>query len=194
MTAWNMAKDNWAVYVKQVAKKRKRQFENREEFYSVIEDMIEHDVVQDMKNYNHHSQTNCFTHCVHVAYYNYKVCKWLKLDATAGARAGLVHDLFLYDWHSYKPKKGERLHGFEHPKKALVNARANFQLTDVEEDMISKHMFPLTLSLPRYKETAVIIMTDKFCSSCEVLDRFFKEKSRKKVRMAKIRKKYEKMK
>ena len=91
---------------------------------------------------------------------NYIVCKKLGLDDNAAAKAGLLHDLFLYDWHGHKPEKGERMHGFEHPNKALKNAG----------DMITKHMFPLTLTPPSYKETYVIVMTDKLCSVGEVLD------------------------
>lgn len=151
---------------------------SRDEFKLYVKEVIDKPVVQQMKKYNHHSHTNCFEHSMHVSYYNYVICKKFGLDYKAGARAGLLHDLFLYDWHEYVPKKGERLHGFEHPKKALKNACDNFELSEVEKDIIAKHMFPLTLSLPRYKETVVIVMTDKFCSTCEVLDRFFKKSKR----------------
>ena len=36
--------------------------------------------------------------------------------------------------------------------------------------MIAKHMFPLTVTPPKYKETFVIVLVDKFCSFNEVLD------------------------
>ncbi len=127
-------------------------------------------IVQQMKRYVHHGSTSCFKHSVHVSYYNYLICKKLGFDYYAAAKAGLLHDLFLYDWHDYTPAYGERLHGFEHPKKALQNARSRFSITNKEADIIEKHMFPLTLSLPKYKETCVIVMTDKFCSVCEVID------------------------
>ena len=131
---------------------------------------------QSMKKYSHHGRTTLFGHSVHVSYYNYLVCKKLHLDEKAGARAGLLHDLFLYDWHKYTPKKGERLHGFEHPTKALKNAGKYFNITEKEGDMIAKHMFPLTITPPKYKETFVIVMVDKFCSFNEVLDDFIHRK------------------
>jgi len=34
--------------------------------------------------------------------------------------------LIAYDWHHYKTKQDERLHGFEHPNKALKNAHKYF--------------------------------------------------------------------
>lgn len=176
-----------------IAYRHKQKDEDVLEFYDSISQILTHEKVREMKQFNHHSQTDCFTHSVHVAYYNYKMCKFFNLDKDAAARAGMLHDLFLYDWHNYKREKGERMHGFEHPKKALANSKKYFELTALEEDMISKHMFPLTISLPKYRETFVIIMTDKFCSSCEVLDRFFKKKSRRLVHLAKVKRQLEQM-
>lgn len=148
------------------------------EFYEEAKEILEHPVVLQMKQFNHHSQTSCYQHCVHVSYYCYRIAKILGWDAKALMKGGLLHDLFLYDWHDYTPGENERLHGFEHPNKALFNAHKYFKLTRKEGDIIVKHMFPLTLTLPSYKESYVIIMVDKFVSSCEVLDRFFKTKKR----------------
>lgn len=153
---------------------RKKHEYDREEFEEVIRDVIDSDVVQEMKLYNHHSYTSCFKHSLHVAYYNFKICKKLGLDAKAGARAGMLHDLFLYDWHVRRIRIDNTLHGFSHPYTALRNAKKNFELSDMEQDIIEKHMFPLTPRFPKYKETVIIILTDKFCSVCEVMDRFLK--------------------
>lgn len=167
----------WAVT--EVRKRHFRRDRSGVEYTKVAGDIVADPVVQKMKEFNHHSHTNCFEHSVHVSYYNYLICKKLGWDIHSAVKAGLLHDLFLYDWHGHKPEKGERRHGFEHPTKALKNARSNFPITRKEGDMIAKHMFPLTVTPPKYKETYVIIMTDKFCSICEVMDRFFKESKRK---------------
>lgn len=148
------------------------------EFYEEAKEILTHPIVLQMKKYNHHSQTSCYQHCVHVAYYCYKIAKILNWDAKALMKGGLLHDLFLYDWHDYTPGVNERLHGFEHPNKALYNAHKYFKLTRKEGDIIVKHMFPLTLTLPSYKESYVIVLVDKYVTSCEVLDRFFKKKKR----------------
>lgn len=171
--------DNTVEYIK---RKHRTRNKDKAEFKKVIGHIEKHDIVQEMKQYNHHSNTNCYQHSMHVSYYNYKICKKLGWDAKAGAKAGLLHDMFLYDWHYYKPKQGERLHGFEHPIKSLKNARTYFNITEKEGDMISKHMFPLTITPPKYKETYVIVLTDKFCSTCEVIDRFLKRKRKSRVR------------
>ncbi len=136
--------------------------------------VAKHDVVKQMKQYEHHGNTSCYQHSLHVSYYNYLICKKFGWDYKAAAKAGLLHDLFLYDWHDYKPKYDERLHGFEHADKALKNAHVHFNISKKEGDIIKKHMFPLTLTPPKYKESYVIVLTDKFCSMCEVIDGFVK--------------------
>ncbi len=140
-----------------------------DEYMSYVSDLIDHDVVCEMKQYTHHGRTTCFQHCLNVSYYNFVLCKLLSLDARAAARGGLLHDLFLYDWHTHRPRKGRMLHGYTHPADALENAKKHFELTAMEQDIIEKHMFPLTLRPPKYRETVVITLVDKYCGLIEVL-------------------------
>lgn len=170
-----MVKRKLKVILNNVDNHRKIHEYDKADFEKVIGEVIANDEVRKMKKFNHHSHTSCFRHSMHVSYYNYKICKFLGLDAVSCAKAGMLHDLFLYDWHDKKIRLGDSLHGFEHPYIALRNAKKNFKLNKMEEDIIEKHMFPLTPRFPKYKETVVIILTDKFCSVCEVMDRFFKK-------------------
>ena len=62
-------------------------------YYEEVADLLKSEVVQQMKQYMHHGHTTCFQHCLNVSYYNYIFCKLLSLDARAGARAGLIHDV-----------------------------------------------------------------------------------------------------
>ncbi len=139
------------------------------EFQMIIADILENSDVQKMKQYNHHSNISCYDHSLHVAYWNYVICAMLGWDKVAGARAGMLHDMFLYDWHEYKAGGFRSLHGFAHPHYALENAKKDFELTGREEDIILKHMFPLTIALPKYRETYIIILTDKFCCLSEII-------------------------
>lgn len=79
----------------------------------------------------------------------------------------LADDFFLYDWHNTKPKSG--LHGFTHPRTALDNANERFILNEIEKDIIEKHMWPLTPGLPKYKESYIIVLVDKYCSFMEIM-------------------------
>lgn len=140
------------------------------DYYELVSDLLDSEVVLQMKQYIQHGHTTTFQHCINVSYYNYLICKRFSLDERAGARAGLLHDLFLYDWHHYVRKKGQRMHGWTHAGTALKNVKENFEITPVEEDIIKKHMFPMNIALPKYKETVVIILVDKACGIVEIVD------------------------
>lgn len=138
------------------------------EFYNTIQDLISNETVQKMKNYRQHYDTSTFEHCFNVAFISYKICKKLGLDYKAAARAGMVHDLFLYDWrNSSKLLNLERKHAFIHPKIALENASKLFDLTNKEKDIIVKHMWPVTLKLPRYPESFIVTFVDKYSAIYE---------------------------
>lgn len=141
------------------------------EYLALVGDILAHPSVSQMHQYIQHGDTSCLVHSVHVSYLSYVFCKRHGMDTRSVARAGLLHDLFLYDWHLHHRAKGERPHGLEHPKKALMNARAAFSLTEKEENIILRHMWPLTLTPPRYAEAYVVVWMDKFCTVMEVLRR-----------------------
>ena len=142
------------------------------EFYRTIQDVAEHPVVLRMKNYPHHGNTSCYKHCMRVAYLNYILCKKFHLDARSAARAGMMHDLFLYDWHTHARETGERLHGLTHAEKAYHNAGKIFHLNRIERDVIRNHMWPVTLrSMPKTWEGWMIVLTDKYSGLLETVNR-----------------------
>ena len=136
------------------------------EFLNIISDLLENSEVKKMDEFRQHYNTTCLDHCINVAYYNYLICKKLKLDYVSAARAGLLHDLFLYDWRKKQPGR-KRLHAFYHPRAALNNSKALFNLNKKEEDIILKHMWPVTVILPKYKESYITTLTDKFSTLAE---------------------------
>lgn len=149
---------------------KENQKRREREFYECILDILNHPVVKQMKKYPQHGNTNCYKHCLYVAYYSFLICNSLGLKAEDAARAGMLHDLFLYDWHTHAKETGIHFHGLTHPKEALKNADENFELSNLEKDIILKHMWPLTITPPQYPESFVICFVDKFCSVCEIFD------------------------
>lgn len=140
------------------------------EFYTTIQDLILNETVQKMKEYKQHYNTSTYEHCFYVAYISYKICKKLGLDYRAAARGGMLHDLFLYDWRNSKKRLNlERSHAFIHPKIALENASKLFDLSKKEKDIISKHMWPVTIALPKYPESFIITFVDKYSALQESL-------------------------
>jgi uncharacterized protein len=146
------------------------------EYYLYVADILENTTVQTLKNYRHHVATTRFQHCVNVSYHNYLICRFFHLDAASAARAGLLHDLYYYDTKDYRHSKckTEQSHNAHHPNVALHNACALFPVNAIEEDMIVKHMWPLTKERPRCKEGYVIVIVDKYCAAME----FFAPKMR----------------
>ncbi len=78
----------------------------------------------------------------------------------------MLHDLFLYDWR-YKENERKGLHAFTHPKTALENSKELFDLSPKEEDIILKHMWPVTIQLPKYPESYIVTLVDKYSAICE---------------------------
>ena len=150
------------------------------EFQNIIKEVIENETVQKMKQYRQHYETTCFDHCYIVSYYCYLICKKYSLDYKSAARAGMLHDLFLYDWRVRQPdRKG--LHDFTHGMTACKNASKIFDLNDKEKDMIINHMWPVTVNLPRSFEGFILTFVDKYCAMAESFEvlktRFFLKKS-----------------
>lgn len=142
------------------------------EYFELVNDVITNKYVLSMKDYIQHGNTSCFDHSLNVSYYSYLLCKKLNLDAKSVARAGLLHDLFLYDWHTSTLSKNSPInkkHAFYHPYIALKNANKYFKLNKKEKDIIAKHMWPLTIVPPKYKESYVIVLIDKLCCISETL-------------------------
>lgn len=142
-------------------------------FNIIIEDITTHPTVQKMKQFNQHYETSCYDHCLNVSFISYKICKKLHLDFIAVARAGMLHDLFLYDWrHRENGRKG--LHAFTHPRTALENSLKIFELTKKEQDIILKHMWPVTIKLPKYPESYIVTCVDKYAAIQESFSYYHK--------------------
>lgn len=153
---------------------------NANEFKSIINDIINNDTVKQMHNFRQHYDTSCFEHCFNVSWYNYIICKKFHLDYVSAARAGMLHDLFLYDWRVCQPGR-KRFHAFHHPRIALNNSMKLFNLNEKEKDIILKHMWPITIIPPKYLESYVITLVDKYCAIMESVSYYKKNNKLNKI-------------
>ena len=141
------------------------------EIFSLGKDVLLSEEAGRMKDFIQHGTTTVFEHCVSVAKYsllfamNLETLFGIKLDRKSLVRGALLHDYFLYDWH--EKNEFHRLHGFTHPRRACHNANRDFEMNEKEKDVISKHMFPLTPVPPRFLESVIVCMADKWCALCE---------------------------
>lgn len=140
----------------------------KREYLSIVRDILNNEDFQKLKDYYHHN-SSIYDHVVRVSYISYKVCKKLNLDYVSGARGALLHDFFLYDWRQYKKEKHDMSHGYNHPLEALENAQKHFVVNKIEEDIIIKHMWPKSFGTPKYKESLVVTLVDKYCACGEYL-------------------------
>ena len=127
---------------------------------------------QEMKKFTQHGKTSVFDHCLGVAKFSLLIAHFLEktlkinVDKDSLVRGALLHDYFLYDWHI--KKEGRGFHGFTHPRTAMNNANRDFELNDIERDIIVKHMFPLTPFLPSFRESVIVSIADKWCATAEI--------------------------
>lgn len=146
--------------------------EEKDSFFLKILERVQQDT-RILKSTEHiqHGSTSVYAHCVQVAWESYRFAKEknLEVDLEKLIRGALLHDYFLYDWHNQLTP--HHLHGFFHPGIALRNASADVALSEVERDIIKKHMFPLTIMPPKYKESWIVCWIDKKCSMRETLKR-----------------------
>ena len=135
----------------------------------IYNDLINSDLLKQEKKYLQHGNFSVYEHSLNVAKTCFFIAKKLKLDIDEESliKGALLHDYFLYDWH--EKEDYHKLHGFKHAKFSRNNAKRDFGLTKKEENMILSHMFPLGKVLPKYKESIVLCIADKYCATSEIL-------------------------
>lgn len=140
---------------------------NDKKYKSIVKSILRNNNFKKTYNIEHHGISR-MEHSIKISYYSYKIAKKLKLDYEAVARGGLLHDFYLDG--DERNDKCKLLDTFIHPKKALATARKNFTLNEVEENIISSHMFPLSicLSIPKYKESIIVNVVDKVIGLYEI--------------------------
>lgn len=139
-------------------------------FNDCLENICKKTDLLKLDNYIQHGDTSCLWHSIAVAYYAYCFFKYfnIKCDEKSLIYGALLHDYFLYDWHEHD--KSHRFHGFTHPTTALNNAYKHYNLNKCEVDIIKNHMFPLTLVPPHHRESIMVSLSDKVCSSLETFN------------------------
>lgn len=139
------------------------------EYKACLEGILDHEQVMKLDLHTQHCNTSRLQHSVNVSYYSFLICRMFGWDYRSAARAGLLHDLYFYDWRVTKYLRSG--HASWHPRVALDNARKITELNKVEIDAIEKHMWPCTPVPPRYIESYVITFVDKTCAVCEFAER-----------------------
>lgn len=134
-------------------------------------DILTSENFEKTKDYIQHGNMTVNSHSINVAKYSLALSRRLHIPCSQKelVRGALLHDYFLYDWHDKYHRDVRRLHGFYHPGIALWNASKEYNLTEREKDIISKHMWPLTVVPPLCREAWIVTTADKYCALLETM-------------------------
>ena len=135
-----------------------------DEFLGYVSDILNSEEFVKRKEYLHHPNKSVYQHSLEVAYASYKFAKKHNLNARDISIGALLHDFYYKPWQENKEKKKfTKMHGFVHAKEALENSKKNFPelINKRVEDIIVKHMFPLNIKPPKYKESWIVSLMDK---------------------------------
>lgn len=154
---------------KEYCKTYKLTSENSDGFLDIVGDLLHSDEVQSLQIFEQHLDIDRLQHITSVAYISYQLSKKFKLNYKSAARAAVLHDLVYYDWRDGVNGKWHKLHGYKHPRLAVMNSKELYpDLSALEEDIIKKHMWPLTVIPPKYLEGFIVTFADKYCAAREV--------------------------
>ena len=131
---------------------------NYYEFVDITQDILDNKEFNKLKEITHHGM-NRYDHSFRVALVSYSITKSLRLDYTKTARAALLHDFFLEE--NVGEKTSTRIKTlFKHPTYAVENSSKYFNLSDLEKDIITTHMFPISFKIPKYLESWIVDLVD----------------------------------
>jgi uncharacterized protein len=132
-------------------------------FFLSIEDLLANEAVQSMADYRHH-HVSTLEHALVISQASWYLAEAFGLNRDACARGALLHDFFLYDWR----KKKHTHHATTHAGIALMNAHRYFNLDEMEKDIILTHMWPLSDSFFKYRESVLVSLVDKIGSTRDI--------------------------
>ena len=142
---------------------------NDKKYKMIVKDILRN--VEFKKTYyiEHHGISR-MEHMLKISFYSYKLAKKLNWDYKSVARGGLLHDFYLAGDERNTFKRFTDT--FTHPNKALKLSDNTFCINKMEENIIVSHMFPIYLSIPKYKESILVNIVDKVIGGYELFNKF----------------------
>ena len=140
-------KQRSAKRVQKWKKRFERERQLRQEIRAAAPDILRSRNFQSTRSHVQHGNMTVNDHSMNVAKYSIAISEKLHIPCEKRdlIRGALLHDYFLYDWHTPDQVSPTR-----------------------EKDIIKKHMWPLTISaVPMCREAWIVTMADKWCSLME---------------------------
>ena len=133
-------------------------YSSNKEYKKIVKEILRNKEFKKMYYIEHHGISR-WEHLLKISYYSYIIAKIIKLDYVSVARGALLHDFYLDG--DERSAKRKFLDTFTHPEKALITSLDNFNLNDMEQNIIFSHMFPIYPIIPKYKESILVDIVDK---------------------------------
>lgn len=155
-------------------------------WFLIVEDILLNDEFQKRKLFMHYHNMSVWDHSILVSFNSFIFGRYFNADIRICAIAGLLHDFYSQAWLStpvlehlengkytilMKQKKSLfKMHGFVHAADAARNYVKFFPELENKKitNAIKRHMFPLNIIPPRYKEGFIITIIDKWNSVHEL--------------------------
>ncbi len=157
-----------------------------EEWFQYVKEILLNDEFQKRKLFPHHHNMSVWDHSILVSFRSFLMARLFNADLRICAIAGLLHDFYPWSW-LYSEDLEElddgkylievrtkhplfKRHGFTHAKAAAENYIKYFPELENKRitNAIKRHMFPLNIIPPRYKEGFIITTVDKINSVHEL--------------------------
>ncbi len=157
-----------------------------DEWLLYVEEILLSDEFQKRKLFPHHHNLSVWDHSILVSFKSFVVAKYFGASPRICAIAGLLHDFYTQAWlysdellkiddgkylSEFKIKKPLfKMHGFVHGNDAALNVLEYFPQFNADRiiNSIKRHMFPLTIIPPKYREGYIITCVDKLNSVREL--------------------------
>ena len=137
----------------------------RLDYDNIVKDILDNEEFKKLHLEPHHGISR-YDHVLRVSKVSYFIARNLKLNHLEEiTRAALLHD-FYFDKDLAEYDAYEKLS--KHPYQALKEASKYYNLTDLEKDIIVKHMYPHTKEKPKYVGSYLVSISDKLVATYEM--------------------------
>ncbi len=135
----------------------------KNEYKNIYNKINENKKWNELANERHHGITR-LEHTNRVAYLSFLMSKLFKMDSQIVTRGALLHDFYTTkDLNGCPLREVHKIH----PYVALNNSMKYYNLTEVEKNIITSHMFPFNVEIPKFKESIIVGLADKLVATFE---------------------------
>jgi HD superfamily phosphodiesterase len=164
---------------KRDSKRNTKRNTKRKEILKLIRDygsdVLKSDCFLSSKDQKQHFRSSLERHTERVAVNTLKICRifkklGIKADEKMAVRAALCHDLGLEGRKKRYSSSYESLR--RHPAESVKIAKKIYpEMNEKMEQAILRHMWPLTLRMPKSSEGLAVLLADKMASVSDIISR-----------------------